>query len=136
MQCVRSSQEAAGEVHALPEGAKARRPEPGKQAGTGSQPPSPTTMELRTWSSRIELSLRLLLFWTLFPPEVPGKEGKRGTHWSLCLEGWTWAVRQRGTSLGGREEGLAHMPQGHHRLPRGSWRVNGGVWGAQVGLGE
>ncbi|XP_030309563.1 ephrin type-A receptor 1 isoform X3 [Calypte anna] len=29
-------------------------------------------MELRTWSSGI--SLRLLLFWALLPPEVPGKE--------------------------------------------------------------
>nr|XP_009504024.1 PREDICTED: ephrin type-A receptor 1-like [Phalacrocorax carbo] len=31
-------------------------------------------MELRTWSSGIKLSLRLLLFWALLPPEVPGKE--------------------------------------------------------------
>ncbi|XP_074964967.1 ephrin type-A receptor 1 isoform X2 [Phalacrocorax aristotelis] len=31
-------------------------------------------MELRTWSSGIKLSLWLLLFWALLPPEVPGKE--------------------------------------------------------------
>ena len=84
---MRSSQEAAGEVHALRAGAKARRPEPGEQTGAGSQPPSPASMELRTWSSGIELSLGLLLFWALLPSEVPGKEGKRGTRWSLCLEG-------------------------------------------------
>lgn len=88
-----SSQESAGEVHALQAGAKAQRPEPAEQAGAGSQAPSPASMELRTWSRGIDLSLGLLLLWALLPPEVPGKEGKRGTHQLLCLEGWAWVGR-------------------------------------------
>lgn len=78
MQCARSSQEAVGEVHALRAGAEARRPEPGEQAGAGIEAPSPASMELRTSTGRIELSLGLLLFWALLPSEVPGKEGKCG----------------------------------------------------------
>lgn len=39
VQCARSSQEAAGEIHALWAGAEAWRPEPGEQAGAGIKAP-------------------------------------------------------------------------------------------------
>lgn len=107
--------------------------------GLGASPPSPASMELMTWSSGIKLSLRLLLFWALLPPEVPGKEGKHGTCWSLCLKVWAWAGRQRGTSLRGREQGLANTrrtpgtPQPAQRDWRGSGVSGEGrwVWGAE-----
>lgn len=86
MQCVRSSQEAAGEIHALGAGAEAWRPEPGEQAGAGIKAPSPTSMELRM--GRIELSLGILLFGSLLPPEALGKEGK-------CQICWAWTASKR-----------------------------------------
>lgn len=78
MQCVRSRPAAAAELHARRAGAEAGRPEAGERAGAGSQPPSPAGAGLRSWSGGMELSLGLLLFWALLPPEVPGKEGERG----------------------------------------------------------
>lgn len=143
MQCVRCRQEAAGEVHAPGPGAgaAARRPEPGERAGAGGQPPSPAGMELSTWSSGIKLSLGLLLCGALLPPEVPGKEGKRGTAlvpppgglglgragrggplWGAGSRSWptAWGRRDNTDGPGGELECLGCLG-----------RAGGCVWGRQ-----
>lgn len=89
VQRARRAREAAGEAHALPAAARARRPEP---AGAASRAPSPAYLGLSTCSGGMEPSLGLLLLWALLPPEAHGKEGKRETRRrSLCLEEWAGA---------------------------------------------
>lgn len=132
MQCVRCRQEAAGEVHAPGAGAAARRPEPGERAGAGGQPPSPAGMELSTWSSGIKLSLGLLLCGALLPPEVPGKEGKRGTALVPPPGGLGLGRAGRGGPLwgaGSRSWPTAWGRRDNTDRPGGSWSV----WGGQVG---
>lgn len=124
VQRARRAREAAGEAHALPAAARARRPEP---AGAASWAPSPASPGLSTCSGGMELPLGLLLLWALLPPEAHAKEGKSGTHRrSLCLEGWAGTA----TSLRGRERDLAQAP-GAPGTPLSDWGIREG----QPGVG-